>query len=189
MYKLHDQIKAKKEQVKKLFEENNNCSFTPEINLNSKKILANNNKNIYERNEDYEIKKQENLDKLKAKQKKEIINTIPKINNNSKKIASKKNMDNNVYDRLYNNCNTNDLNANNLQNLEMQECTFVPKINSITDLIVNIEKNYYTDNTSKENTFDDFLERQKMFEEIKQKKLISQKNKIRFKFKRKSRTF
>ena len=79
LYKLHDQIKAKKEQVKKLFEENNNCSFTPEINLNSKKILANNNKNIYERNEDYEIKKQENLDKLKAKQKKEIINTIPKI--------------------------------------------------------------------------------------------------------------
>ena len=90
LYKLHQQIKEKKEQVKKIFEkkEMDKCSFNPEINIHSKKIMnkTHNNLSFNERNENYIKHKKESLLKLREEIDKKIEEK------NSKKINSTKNI-------------------------------------------------------------------------------------------------
>ena len=96
LYKLHKQIKEKKEQVQKIFEEKqmNNCSFMPELNNYSKKIMNKtyNNLSFNERNDNYIKLKKENMMKLREEIDKEIKEkSIPKINEKSKIIIVNQN--------------------------------------------------------------------------------------------------
>ena len=145
LYKLHQQIKDKKEQVKKIFEkkELDKCSFYPEINTVSKKIMnkTSNNLSFNERNENYIKHKQQSILKLREEIDKKIEST------NQKKVNTTKNDDTNVYDRLYeNNYYSNMVNINIDKN--------------------DIDKTITQKNNSKE--IQSFLERQKVYENIKQ---------------------
>ena len=145
LYKLHQQIKEKKEQVKKIFEkkELDKCSFYPEINTVSKKIMnkTSNNLSFNERNENYIKHKKESILKLREEIDKKIEST------NQKKVNTTKNDDTNVYDRLYeNNYYSNMVNINIDKN--------------------DIDKTITQKNNSKE--IQSFLERQKVYENIKQ---------------------
>ena len=149
LYKLHQQIKEKKEQVKKIFEkkEMDKCSFNPEINIHSKKIMnkIHNNLSFNERNENYIKHKKESLLKLREEIDKKIEEQ------NLKKINSTKNNKNNnnelnVYDRLYEN-------------------------NYYSNLInINLDKNNFNKTLTQNNNIKEinsFLERQKIYEDIK----------------------
>jgi len=181
LYKLHQQIKNKKAQVQKKFEENqmNKCTFAPDINNHSKAIMnrINSNVSFNERNDNYIKQRKENIMKMREEIDKKIKEkSIPKINEKSKIILSKQNnknyfteysqienekeTENNVYNRLY----ENRYNTNNVQ----------------TDL----DKNDFIDikprNTT--NEINDFIERQKIFDNIKQEhihkyKMINNDNK------------
>ena len=167
LYKLHEQIKNKKAEVQKKFEENqmNKCTFAPDINNYSKKIMNKINYNVSfnERNENYIKQRKENIMKLREEIDKEIKEkSIPKINEKSKIILSKQNnknyfteysqienekeTENNVYNRLYENRYT----TNNLQS--------------------DLDKNDFIDTKPRNtmNEINDFIERQKIFDNIKQ---------------------
>ena len=127
LYKLHQQIQEKKEQVKKIFEKKEmvKCSFNPEINTTSKKIMNKtfNNLSFNERNENYIKHKKESLMKLRKDIDEQINKNCQNIHNN---INNKTKDDINVYDRLYENKyysnlininltpNENDINKNTL---------------------------------------------------------------------------
>lgn len=167
LYKLHEQIKNKKAEVQKKFEENqmNKCTFAPDINNYSKKIMNKINYNVSfnERNENYIKQRKENIMKLREEIDKEIKEkSIPKINEKSKIILSKQNnknyfteysqienekeTENNVYNRLYENRYT----TNNIQS--------------------DLDKNDFIDTKPRNtmNEINDFIERQKIFDNIKQ---------------------
>ena len=175
LYKLHQQLENKKAKIQKLFEEKqmNKCSFSPNINRYSKKIMKkNNNVSFNERNDNYIKYKKENLMKIREEIKKEIIDKcIPKTNEKSKVILENQinnnfftdynRKENNVFNRLY----ENKYNRNNT-NLELDK-------NDFND--IKPRNNYYEIN--------DFLERQKLFENIKIEKLqtykiLNENNKI-----------
>ena len=163
LYKLHQQIKEKKEQVKKIFEkkEMDKCSFNPEINTHSKKIMnkTHNNLSFNERNENYIKHKKESLLKLREEIDKKIEEQ------NSKKINSTKNNNNNnntelnVYDRLYENNY-----YSNLININLDKSNF----NKTQTQNSNIKE------------INSFLERQKIYEDIKKEHInkFKIKNKI-----------
>ena len=167
LYKLHEQIKNKKAEVQKKFEENqmNKCTFAPDINNYSKKIMNKINCNVSfnERNDNYIKQRKENIMKLREEIDKKIKEkSIPKINEKSKIILSKQNnknyfteysqienekeTENNVYNRLYENRYT----TNNIQS--------------------DLDKNDFIDTKPKNtmNEINDFIERQKIFDNIKQ---------------------
>ena len=181
LYKLHEQIKNKKAQVQKKFEENqmNKCTFVPDINNYSKKIMNRINYNVSfnERNDNYIKQRKENMMKLREEIDKEIKEkSIPKINEKSKIILSKQNnknyftdysqienekeTENNVYNRLY----ENRYNTNNIQrDLD---------INDFID----------TKPRSTLNEINDFIERQQIFDNLKQEhihkyKILNSENK------------
>ena len=169
LYKLHQQIKNKKEQVQKIFEEKqlNKCSFAPEINNYSKKIMnkINNKVPFNERNDNYIKQQKENMNKLREEIDKKIKEkSIPKMNEMSKIILMNKNnnnsfsdnfqIENNVYNRLYENkYYSNDINIE----LDKNDFTNIKQNNNINEI-------------------NNFLERQKIFENIKQEHIY--KNKI-----------
>ena len=146
LYKLHQQIKDKKEQVKKIFEkkEMDKCSFNPEINNVSKKIMkkTNNNLSFNERNENYIKHKKESILKLREEIDKKINEQ------NLKKIKKDINKDEiNVYDRLYENKY-----YSNMININLEKNDLDKELNQ---------------NNNKNNEINDFLERQKIYENIK----------------------
>ena len=199
LYNTHQQMKLKKDKVKQNYEENQNkeYSFTPEINVYSKMLMDKYQKKpIYIRNEEFEKQKTENIIRMRQEIEKEQKEKCkPLINEKSRKIAlmnrnNNKNEDNyeeDVYERLYKENINKDIKC--LGNREMKECTFTPKLNPISDyLIANnySEKNYFVeDNMNCNNNLNNFLERQKMYEEIKKEKLekniINNKSKYTFK--------
>ena len=157
LYKLHQQIKEKKAQVKKIFEkkELDKCSFNPEINNVSKKLVNKtyNNLSFNERNENYIKHKKENILKLRQ----EIDKTIEE--KNPKKIFHTNN-ENKVYDRLY----ENNYYSNNIN--------------------INLDKSNFNENIIQRNNnkeIHSFLERQKIYEDIKKEHIKQFKSENNFK--------
>ena len=185
LYKISNELKQKKDQIKKSYEESQNkeYSFAPEINPYSKMLMDKYElKPIYERNEDFEKQKLNNIIKKRQEIEKEQKQRCkPKINSNSKKIVE--NQKNNglgfspyedVYEKLYKENINKD--TKNLATRDLKECTFTPKVNPISNLLVsNNNINYNINNINNEENMKDFLERQKMYEDLRKKKL--EKNK------------
>ena len=187
LYNTHLQIKMKKDKIKQNYEENQNkeYSFTPEINHNSKLLMNKyQNKPIYERNEEFEKQKTDNIIRMRLEIEKEQKERCkPLINENSRKIALMNRNNNNknesgeqyedVYERLYKENINKD--TKSLENREMKECTFIPRLNPISNYLVS---NNFTNENNMDNdeNLKDFLDRQKMYEELKKEKL--EKNKI-----------
>ena len=150
LYKLHQQIKEKKEHVKKIFDkkEMDKCSFNPEINNVSKKIMNKtyNNISFNERNENYIKHKKESLLKLRQEIDKEINEKCSNKINNKDNYNKVNTNEINVYDRLYENKYYSNM------------------ININTD-----RNDFYKTMAQKNNHMEiqDFLERQKVYEDIK----------------------
>ena len=192
LYNLSRELKIKKDKIKKSYDESQNkeYSFTPEINPFSKVLMDKyEQKPIYERNEDFEKNKTNNIIKLRQEIEKEQKERCkPKINPNSRKIVQMQRNNEgyeeyeDVYDRLYKENINKDL--KNLGNRELKECTFSPKVNAISNLLVsnngqnfnyynNIEDQFEINNENMK----DFLERQKIYEDKKKKNLEKNKEK------------
>ena len=189
LYNLHQEMKMKKDKIKQNLEENQNkeYSFTPEINPYSKLLMDKyEKKSIYERNEEFKKQKDENIIRMRIElEKDQKERSKPLINEKSRKLAlmnrnnnkndNEEQYDDDVYERLYRDNINKDVKS--LANREMKECTFAPKLNPISEYLIN---NNYSNEFNLENINDnnmkDFLERQKMYEEIKKEKL--EKNKI-----------
>ena len=184
LYNLSQQIKIKKDKIKQTYEETQNkeYSFIPEINTYSKMLMDKyEQKPIYERNEDFEKQKTNNIIKMRLEIEKEQKEKCkPKINSKSRKIAEmqRNNKDyeeyEDVYERLYRENINKD--TKNLAVRDMKECTFAPKVNPISNLLVsNNGQNYNYNNLDDDEGYDenmkDFLERQKKYEDLKKKKL------------------
>ena len=197
LYNLSRELKIKKDKIKQTYEQSQNkeYSFTPEINTYSKLLMDKyEQKPIYERNEDFTKNKTNNIIKMRQEIEKEQKERCkPKINPNSRKMVQ---MQRNygeyyeyedVYDRLYKENINKD--TKNLGNRDLKECTFTPKLNPVSNLLVsnngqnyirdnninNINNNNIEENEAYNDNINDFLERQKKYEDLKKKKL--EKNK------------
>ena len=164
LYKLHQQIKEKKEQVKKIFDkkELDKCSFNPEINNVSKKIMKKtyNNLPFNERNENYIKHKKESLLKLREEIDKEINEkSLNKINNKNETKNKENKSEINVYDRLFENKY-----YSNMININTDRSVFYKTI---------AQKNTYIE-------IQDFLERQKVYEDIKKEHINKYKHENNF---------
>ena len=151
LYKLHQQLREKKAQVKKIFEkkELDKCTFAPDINNHSKNIMnKTNNLSFNERNENYIKQRKENIIKLREEIDKELNEKL-KVKNNEKIKTD----ENNVYDRLYENKY-----YSNMININLDT-------NDINEKL--IQKN----NINNKIEINDFLERQKIFENIKKERI------------------
>ena len=197
LYSIHHQMKMKKDKIKQNYEETQNkeFSFTPEINNYSKVLMDKYKKKpIYERNEEFEKQKIDNIIRMRQEIEKEQKEKCkPLINEKSKKLALMNRNNNNeayedVYERLYKENINRD--TKSLGNREMKECTFAPKLNPMSNYLINNNyenKDNYSDeeyNDCNENV-KDFLERQRMYEELKKEKLEKNKinNKVNYTFK------
>ena len=183
LYNLHNQLKIKREKLKREFEDNDikQYSFAPEINEKSKIIMNkynnNNNKNLYERGEEFEKSKENFIRLKKIEQEKEMAkNNKPFISEKSKELALISRQYNNdfnenddIFTRLYNQNIRNEKHPH--QNKDLKECSFFPKCNNSL---------YFTENEDGFNNngnIEDFLERQKIYEEIKKEKIEKKINK------------
>ena len=191
LYNIHQKMKMKKDKIKQNYEEiqNKEYSFTPEINNYSKMLMDKYQKKpIYERNEEFEKQKIDNIIKMRQEIEKEQKEKCkPIINEKSRKLAlinknSNKNGYNDQYEDVYERLYKENINKDtkSLGNREMKECTFAPKLNPMSNyLINNYHENHSDDDNYNENcdeNLKDFLERQKMYEDLKKEKL--EKNKI-----------
>ena len=200
LYNLHQQIKIKKDKIMQNYEEDQNkeYSFTPQINTYSKILMEKyKQKPIYERNEDFEKQKADNIIKMRQEREKEEKERCkPLINEKSRKIALMnrhnnyneygENYQEDVYERLYKEKINKD--KKSLENREMKECTFSPKLNPMTNYLINNDyysNNYNDDNFDNEDDMKDFLERQKKYEELKKEKLAKNiiNNEAKYSFK------
>ena len=181
LYNISNTLKQKKDKIKQSYEESQNkeYSFVPEINPYSKILMDKYEfKPIYERNEDFEKNKLNNIIRKRQEIEKEQKQLCkPKINSNSKKIVEQqKNVGGyppyeNIYEKLYRENINKD--TKNLATRDLKECTFTPKVNPISNLLVSNNNINY--NMNNEENMKDFLERQKMYEDLRKKKL--EKNK------------
>ena len=196
LYKLSQELKIKKDKIKQTYEETHNkeYSFTPEINAYSKILMDKyEQKPIYERNEDFEKQKTNNIIKIRQEIEKEQKERCkPKINSKSRKIAQMQRNNGeyeeyeDVYERLYRENINKD--TKNLGTRDMKECTFAPKVNPISNLLVSNNGQNYNNNLDDYEGYNenmkDFLERQKIYEDLKKKKLEkNQKNNKDYTFK------
>ena len=181
LYNISNTLKQKKDKIKQSYEESQNkeYSFVPEINPYSKILMDKYEfKPIYERNEDFEKNKLNNIIRKRQEIEKEQKQLCkPKINSNSKKIVEQqKNVGGyppyeDIYEKLYRENINKD--PKNLATRDLKECTFTPKVNPISNLLVSNNNINY--NMNNEENMKDFLERQKMYEDLRKKKL--EKNK------------
>ena len=181
LYNISNTLKQKKDKIKQSYEESQNkeYSFVPEINPYSKILMDKYEfKPIYERNEDFEKNKLNKIIRKRQEIEKEQKQLCkPKINSNSKKIVEQqKNVGGyppyeDIYEKLYRENINKD--TKNLATRDLKECTFTPKVNPISNLLVSNNNINY--NMNNEENMKDFLERQKMYEDLRKKKL--EKNK------------
>ena len=194
LYNNYQQLQNKKNHIKKYYNETQDqeYSFSPEININSKLIMDKYpQKPIYERNEDFVKNKTANIIEMRQKiEQEQKERSKPIISENSKKIMSHIPQNKNVYSRLYHENINND--KKKIVNPEIKECTFTPKLNPTSKkLCYNFENE---ENSSSENEYDDeyydeigenmknFLKRQKIYEKNKKEKnKINTKNENIFK--------
>ena len=190
LYNNHQKMEIKKNKMKQNYEEIQNklCSFNPEINDHSKILMDKyQKKSIYERNEEFEKNKTENIYKIRQRIEKEQKEKYrPKINENSRKLAlmsrinNKNDSDNSyedIYDRLYNENIHQIKNITNIGDNEMKECTFSPNLNIMTnydnsfDNDLDRDDDPYNDDMNMGENVNDFLKRQEKYEKIKKEKL------------------
>lgn len=193
LYNNHQKMEIKKNKMKQNYEEiqNKMCSFYPEINDHSKILMDKyQKKSIYERNEEFEKIKTENIYKIRQRIENEQKEKYrPKINENSRKLAlmnrinNKNESDNSyedIYDRLYNENIHQIKNMKNIGDNEMKECTFSPNLNIMTnydnsfDNDLDKDDDEYNDDMNVDQNVKDFLKRQERYEKIRKEKL--QKN-------------
>ena len=188
LYSIHQQMKMKKDKIKQNYEENQNkeYSFTPEINSYSKVLMDKYQKKpIYERNEEFEKQKTDNIIRMRKEIEKEQKERCkPSINEKSRKLAEQNRYNNkngnnmeyqDVYERLYKENINKD--TKSLGYRDMKECTFAPKLNPMSNYLLNNNNDdVNNENEDYNENLKDFLERQRMYEELKKEKL--QKNKI-----------
>lgn len=167
LYKLADQLKEKREKLKRESQDQqtNSYSFAPNIDANSKQLMLKyeNKKPLHERYEEILKNKKQNLQSMRMnieKDERSLYN--PKINSKSKNIIMNKtdrsfNQELSIHERLYREGLQNNKIKNNINPLEDDECTFSPNL-------------FYSTITPGGN-IDDFLERQKIYEEIKKERL------------------
>jgi len=168
LYKLAEQMKEKREKMKREYQDNliKDYSFTPNIDNRSKQLMLKYEKQkpIHERYDEVIRNKRQNLQSMREnieKQGKSMYK--PEINSKSKDIIMRRtersfNGDLNIHERLYRdglNKNRQKLNSDNL--LDDEECTFSPQL-------------FYS-TTQPGGNIDDFLERQKIYDEIKKERL------------------
>ena len=183
LFKLHQQMKEKKEKLKREYEDKiiQDYSFAPQINPQSKLLMNkyDNNIDIYERGEIFERAKAENLKlKREALEQEQRAKNKPMISEKSKQLAMRRNntsydTGNDVYNRLYRENTKNENENRSYINKELDECTFTPNICSKS--VLGPGETYEGD----PGNINDFLERQKIYDEIKKDRLnrkISQAN-------------
>ena len=193
LYNNHQKMKIKKDRIKQNYEESQNkeYSFAPEINNYSKILMDKYQKKpIYERNEEFEKQKIDNIIRMRQEIEKEQKERCkPLINDKSRKLAEQNRNNRNdeeyedVYERLYKENINKD--TKSLGNRDMKECTFAPKLNPMSNYLLNDVDDYENGNEDCNENMKDFLERQKMYENLKkeklEKKIIKNKNNYTFK--------
>jgi hypothetical protein len=193
LYNNHQKMKIKKDRIKQNYEETQNkeYSFAPEINNYSKILMDKYQKKpIYERNEEFEKQKIDNIIRMRQEIEKEQKERCkPLINDKSRKLAEQNRNNRNdeeyedVYERLYKENINKD--TKSLGNRDMKECTFAPKLNPMSNYLLNDNDDYENGNEDCNENLKDFLERQKMYENLKkeklEKKIINNKNNYTFK--------
>ena len=191
LFNEHAKLKEKREKMKREIEDNKikEFSFAPEIN-NQSKIIMNKYEQLplYERNEIFEKAKNEGIIRMReAIEKEQMKNNKPVINQKSKELAMKRNNNSSydgatdIYTRLYNENIKNEKHP--YKNQELSECTFTPNINNTNPQGTGFDNDIYNSNGN----IDDFLERQKMYEQLKkdrlEKKMAKVKSKEEYTFK------
>ena len=193
LYNVHQQMKLKKDRIKQNYEESQNkeYSFAPEINNYSKILMEKYQKKpIYERNEEFEKQKIDNIIRMRQEIEKEQRERCkPLINDKSRKLAEQNRNNRNdeeyedVYERLYKENINKD--TKSLGNRELKECTFAPKLNPMSNYLLSNNDDFDNENEECNDNLKDFLERQKMYEDLKkeklEKKIIKNKNNYTFK--------
>ena len=175
LYNLHPLMEIKKIQMQKELAENQfkECSFNPEINDKSKKIIEKKYRNksrpnFIERNNIFVESKMNKISKTQRE-------NLRKIKNMSEPKISNENGD--IFERLYNdNIKRKLIKENNdklSKELDMKECTFKPEIN-ITDL------NSINNNDYAHFNFDIFLKRQKNYEKARRNKFLNKTDSFNF---------
>jgi len=167
LFKLAEQMKEKREKLKREYQDNlvKDFSFTPRINETSQQLMLKyeDKKPLHERYEDLLKNKKQYLQQMRQNQEKEEKNLYkPEINPKSKEIIMRKtdrsfNGDLSIHERLYREgINQKQRNRSFVDN-EHEICTFSP--------------NLFYSTTQPGGNIDDFLERQKIYEEIKKERL------------------
>ena len=191
LFNEHAKLKEKRERMKREIEDNKikEFLFAPEINSQSK-IIMNKYEQLplYERNEIFEKAKNEGIIRMRQEiEREQMKHNKPVINQKSKELAMKRNNNssydgaNDIYTRLYNENIKNEKHP--YKNKELSECTFTPNINVTNPQGIGMENDIYNSNGN----IDDFLERQKMYEQLKkdrlEKKMAKVKSKDEYTFK------
>lgn len=184
LYRLSEQLREKREKLRREFQENENreFTFTPNIDEKSKNLMLkySNKIPIYERSDEILQEKKEALHQMRIdkenQDRSKYNNFKPKINHKSKELAERKmhdrsfdnahkadflNISNNrldaedVAERLYK--NTGKRNRDLPSDSDLKNCTFVP--------------NAYSINLNDRGNVDDFINRQIIYEEMKKERL------------------
>jgi len=166
LYKLAEQMKEKREKLKREHQESitKDLSFTPNIDLNSKQLMLKyeSHRPLHVRYNDVVKSKKENLQYMRETLEKEEKSLYkPEINSKSKDILKKLDRsftsDFPIHERLYREGINKAKNKKTSNELDDEECTFTPQICYST--------------TQPGGNIDDFLERQKIYDEIKKERL------------------
>lgn len=160
LHKLAEKMREKREKMKREYQEDivKNLSFKPEIDEKSKHLMLKYEKKpIYQRYDEVAKNKEQHLQLMRMRMEKEEKSFYkPEINTKSKKIAMNRSFSGAIHDKLYHEGIHNQKRGRTFIDPELEECTFSPQIYFSTQMGGNIE---------------DFLERQKIYNEIKKERL------------------
>ena len=188
LFKLAEVLKEKREKLKREFNEKNDSKFdfTPQIYENSRNMMKKYQQTpIYERYNEIVQNKKDYVNKLRIDQEKcekvKFNNFNPKINQKSVDIARKHDISSdqillNVNDRLYYKGLEKKKNMKKTaEEKEIEKCTFTPHLYSNKSQMFNHSQ--MLTNKDGFGNIDDFLCRQKIYEDIKRDKLERKMNK------------
>lgn len=207
LYKLSEQLREKRERLKREYEENieNQFSFTPTVYENSKQLMKKykDQEPIYKRYNEVALHKKQHLDKLKIEteneERKRCNNFNPIINENSKniyninkkKINLKKRLDvsadvinnkDHYSSQIINNANF-DCNERLYQDAYRRAVTRQKEKQALKENENHTFKPILINNclnTNNTGNINDFLNRQKLYEELKKEKKEINKSKLAF---------
>lgn len=185
LFKLSEQLREKREKLKREYQEKveKEFSYTPVIYETSKNMMKKyqNQPPLYERYNEVMQNKSNYLGRIKSNKengdRSQFNNFQPKINRKSKEIMNRK--ANQSSDKIYTNANdrlyyqalerkTNPKDNKTLQERELDNCTFIPNLNN--SAYNNTQYSYISGFKEGMGNINDFLNRQKIYEEIKKEK-------------------